>query len=507
MKHLLAILLAVISMTSYAQKDFFTQTDEFMSMYVKDGRVDYAMISEFQLNNVLEAGEAWYNLERTDAERKAYMINRYNLLVIKGVIRRGIPASVQDDGQFFETKEFIHNGEKVSLNILEKEILFKEFPDARLHFALVCGAIGCPPLISEAFRPETLEAQLDAVTTAAMSNLNVIQYGAVSNEISWSAIFDWYAKDFGGSKAARLEWINSFRTSPLPTDARISTIPYDWNLNGMASTNVGTADGDPGQANNAIRYVVSSTIPKGSTETKIFNNLYTQATGDGTTLQNRDNFFTTLITSLYGVSDRFNAGVEIRFRQYTNFAFPASPFENFGGNARNSRSEIATIGPKIRWAPVPKWSNFSIQSALWIPLRNDLEGTAESPYVDWNKPTLFTQIFNDFPLGSSFSLFTELDIFWEDIGREEADFNKFTTPATVILSYFPEPNTTIYALNGFAPTWSPDLDYFYQGGLGAKYQFSRKFEVEALYTYFTNSFLQENNGRAATINFGIRINT
>ena len=103
-------------------------------------------------------------------------------------------------------------------------------------------------------------------------------------------------------------------------------------------------------------------------------------------------------------------------------------------------------------------------------------------------------------------MFTEIDVLIEDIGTADDAFNRVSTPATVILSYFPNPATTIYALNGLSPYWAPELDYFYQAGIGAKYQFSRKFEVEALYTYFTNSFLQDNNGRASTINLGVRIN-
>ncbi|MDP4952731.1 MAG: hypothetical protein NWQ53_03725, partial [Flavobacteriales bacterium] len=242
----------------------------------------------------------------------------------------------------------------------------------------------------------------------------------------------------------------------------------------------------------------------------IFNNLYTQATGDGNQLNSRSNFFTTFLTSLYGVSDRFNAGVELRYRRVSNTGFPASPLTVFEDDARNaSRQSLATIGPKIRWAPVPKWGNFSIQSAFWFPLENDLEGAEGKSYIDWNGFTSWTQIMNDFTIGQSFSVFTEVDFLWEDIGTggENVDLNRISTPVTLIASYFPEPKTTLYLLNGFSPYWSPNLDWFYQVGAGAKYQFSRNFEIEFLYTKFTNSFLLENNGRASTFNFGIRINT
>ncbi|MEM9986383.1 MAG: hypothetical protein AAF804_14920, partial [Bacteroidota bacterium] len=154
--------------------------------------------------------------------------------------------------------------------------------------------------------------------------------------------------------------------------------------------------------------------------------------------------------------------------------------------------------------------NFSIQSALWFPVGNDLEGSETGiTYFDWDGPTFWTQFFNDFTLGRQFSLFTEIDLFWEDIGNSEnGAFNRVSTPVTLIGSFFPNPKTTLYALGGYSPRWAPSagFDYFAQAGLGAKYQFTRQFELEALYTYFTDQNLQRNNGRAATFNFGIRIN-
>ena len=482
---------------------FFERTNQFMSEHITDGQVNYAQMDQVALNILMQEIAKTDHTQMTGNERKAYLINAYNLAVLYSVQMHYPVASVQDVPNFFDTKNLEVNGERISLNELEKEILFPAFPDPRLHFVLVCGAIGCPPIINAAYLPETLEAQLDEQTSKALNRAAFIDLK--EGDLYWSSLFDWYASDFGGNKVERIEWINRFRSEALTTDLKTKVLPYDWILNEKKETVSGIADQS---ANNAIRYVVSSTIPKGTTETKIFNNLYTQATGDGSTLLDRSNFFTTFITSLYGVSDRLNVGLEARYRRVSNTRFGTSLLDVFSTNERTGfRDGFTTIGPKIRWAPVPKWGNFSIQSAFWFPLRDDLEGTDALPYMDWNGATSWTQIFNDFSLGNSFSLFTEVDVLLEDIGSDEDDLNRLSTPVTVIASYFPEPNTTLYVLNGFSPYWKPDLDYFYQAGVGGKYQFSRKFEVELLYTYFTNSFLLENNGRASTFNFGIRINT
>lgn len=509
MKHLLFIFSLLISV-SFSAQDVFLDFDEFFKSYVDEsGGVDYKSITPEALAPLSKALAQYSLVTASPDEEKAFLINAYNFLVIKSVVANAVPPSVQDVPGFFTAKIHEVAGERYSLNGLEKDLLFVKYQDPRLHFVLVCGAISCPPLINKAYRPETLENQLQAQCTSALNKVAFMSFDDAFNTLRWSALFDWYAADFGQKKENIIAWINSYREKPIPADAKTVVMDYDWSLN-TQNTLYGEVSTLVIPPKNSIRYVVSSTIKKGSTETKIFNNLYTQATGDGNQLNSRSNFFTTFLTSLYGVSDRFNAGLELRYRRVSNTGFPASPLTVFEDDAANaSRQSLATIGPKIRWAPVPKWGNFSIQSAFWFPLENDLEGAEGKSYIDWNGFTSWTQIMNDFTIGQSFSVFTEVDFLWEDIGTEgeNVDLNRISTPVTLIASYFPEPKTTLYLLNGFSPYWSPDLDWFYQVGAGAKYQFSRNFEIEFLYTKFTNSFLLENNGRASTFNFGIRINT
>jgi len=257
-----------------------------------------------------------------------------------------------------------------------------------------------------------------------------------------------------------------------------------------------------GSGNNAARYVVSSTIRKGSAEIKIFNNLYSQeAAGE------RSSFFTTSVSALFGATDRINVGFDLRYRRVRyDAAGEASNFDVFSDGGTFSRTAITGFGPKVRIAPFNNLPNFSIQSALWIPLADELEGSDGTRFTDWNNATWFTQVFNDFPIGSNFSIFTELDIVLEDIGGEEDNFNRFSTPVTGIFSYFPTPKATLYGLASYSPFWQEDFDYFYQLGAGAKYQFTPKFEVELLATAFDNKFLNSVNGNAGTVNLGLRFN-
>jgi len=490
-----------------AAVSFFDRADTFFKTYVRNGLVDYALLQQNAADlQPLIQEIAQTDLRQLDANtKKAFYINAYNLLVVQGVLKNYPIASVLKTPNFFDVKQYTVGGKQLSLNELEKEWLLAVYKDPRLHFVLVCGAIGCPPITNFAYRPAQLDAQLEQQTQQALNDSTFIRINEATHAVVISQIFEWYGADFGGSHEKILQSINRYRTAPIPMDYKVTFYEYDWSLNETKPT----LPVDVQKSNNNYRYVVSSVIPKGSTETKIFNNLYTQTTGNRNgDRTERANFFTTFISSLYGLSNRLNVGLELRYRQATYDPLPASPLEVFRfEQSSTSRFGVTTIGPKIRYAPSDKLPNFSIQSAFWLPLRNDWEGSDNRPYLDWNNPTWWTQFFNDFSIGERFALFAEIDALWEDIGnRDQGALNRFSTPVTLIGSYFPTPKTTLYLLTNYSPYWSPERSYFWQAGVGTKYQFTPKFEVEALYTYFTNEFLSDTNGRASTFNVGIRFN-
>lgn len=505
---LAAFLLVAFSSAGASQATFdplfFERVDTFLKEYVEDGKVAYDRLRQNEdLANLVQELAAADVTGETAATQQAFYINAYNLFVIQAASSRYPLASVQEVGGFFDAEKHELSGDKRTLNEIEKDLLLKPFGDSRFHFVLVCGANGCPPITDFAYRPALLEEQLDAQTRQALNDPAFIRVDEAIGTVAISQIFDWYSKDFGGNKAEMIRYVNAFRDTPIPLDYRISYYAYDWTLNvlteGLPSPNR--------NGNNASRYVVSAAISKGTTETKWFNNLYTQQTGDGDGLNQRSTFYTSSLSFLYGVAHRFNVGFDLRYRRVSNEMLPSSPLGVFGQLDEGlDRAGVTTIGPKIRWAPIPAWRNFSVQSAFWFPLGSDLEGNDTQPYIDWNGASWWTQFFNDFPIGSNFSLFTEVDLFWEDIGRNEDDLNRFSTPATVIFSYFPNPKTTLYLLSSYSPYWQEDFDYFAQAGLGAKYQVTPNFELEFLYTAFTNEYLQSINGQAATYNIGVRFN-
>jgi len=509
---ILLFLIVFASQTLFSQKldnSFYSQADKFFKNHVTNGKVDYAKAKTSSTLKTLITRVENTNLSNADdLNKKAFYINAYNLLVINAAAKAYPLGAVTEISGFFDKKKHKVAGQTFTLNNLEKEKLLKATKDARLHFVLVCGAVDCPPIVNFAYTPEKLDMQMETQTRKALNSPNFIKVNG--NKVELSQIFKWYTKDFGGSQKSVIRFINKYRKNILNPSAKFSYYNYNWQLNDH-SAGQSSVSGSTSSAANASRYVVSAAIPKGTFELKVFNNLYTQRdAGVEGILTDRSTFFTSNLSLLYGVTDRFNAGLELKYRRVDYSTLPSSAFDVFKSDNPTgvNRTGITGIALKVRAAPFKDLKGFSLQSTLTFPTSDDLEGTADLPYIDWNGSTFWTQFFYDFDIGTNFSLFTEIDFLIENIGEEPDGGNPFvnrvSTPVSVIFSYFPNPKTTIYALGGFSPYYLSDFDYFAQTGVGLKYQISKSFELETLFTAFTSENLLDTGGKASTINLGAR---
>ena len=92
--------------------------------------------------------------------------------------------------------------------------------DARVHFALNCGAVSCPPI--ETYRPEVLEEQLELATR---SHLAAEVHERDEGVLLVPAFMFWYLGDFEGRAGIRrfLE-----RYGIEAAGRRLRAAPYDW---------------------------------------------------------------------------------------------------------------------------------------------------------------------------------------------------------------------------------------------------------------------------------------
>lgn len=221
-------------------------------------RVDYERLAaapdrDAQLGRVRSALLGVDPATMDDKARLAWAIDTYNFVVIERVVQHlhdgqggARIGSVRDVAGFFDHNAVTVGGKPYSLDAFESAFVFPDrglSPPARnhwrleprAHFALVCGAVGCPALRREAYIPDDLEDQLERATKEALASPAHLRFDPATGAVEQSQIFAWYPKDFG-----MRGWEFLVRYVPPAVKAGIArhaithatgVISWDWSLN------------------------------------------------------------------------------------------------------------------------------------------------------------------------------------------------------------------------------------------------------------------------------------
>jgi len=235
-KTVVCIILTVLAgfcLKANTNATFTDNADAFLKENVVRGYVNYKNIKDnpAELNTLLKQIAPTQLSELSTDEQKAFLINAYNILIIKNVVDLFPIESPLNTKGFFDINTFEVANQKVTLNYLEKEMLYKNFPDARLHFALVCAAIGCPKLLNKAYKTEILEKQLDIQTRKTLNNPKFIQ--VTDEKVLLSEIFKWYEQDFINGDQSMIDFINAYRAMPIEADKKVDYHTYNWQINAL----------------------------------------------------------------------------------------------------------------------------------------------------------------------------------------------------------------------------------------------------------------------------------
>ena len=201
------------------------QMAELHDAFISDDGVDYSALaksSAFSEFERLTLNLHHVNLkELNNDQKKAFFMNIYNAIVIHAFCVNGCPSSILAKVSLFSKASYNIGGLRFSANDIENGILrgnrrppgkfsavFKksdprlafafadEDVDARLHFALNCGAKSCPPI--QVFNGKNIEMALNMAATSFI--LQDLEIDAKNATIRVSKIFQWYAEDFGKGK-------------------------------------------------------------------------------------------------------------------------------------------------------------------------------------------------------------------------------------------------------------------------------------------------------------------
>jgi len=209
--------------------------------YVDQGHVDYRSFKkeEVKLDQYLKVLEKTTTENLSRDEQLAFYVNAYNAWTIK-LILSGYPGikSIKELGSFIKSpwqKKICRIDEDViTLDHIEHNILRPRFKDPRVHFAINCAALSCPPLRSEPYLGSALDRQLD---DAASGFINNPKRNYLSGDTLYvSKIFKWFAEDFNDDVIAFfLKYAKEDMKKELEAkkgNIRIKYLHYDWSLNG-----------------------------------------------------------------------------------------------------------------------------------------------------------------------------------------------------------------------------------------------------------------------------------
>jgi len=204
-----------------------------------DGNVDYASLlqerSKFDEYIKLLENNHPNPMNWSREESMAFWINAYNAFTVQKVLDHYPVSSIKDikGGITFISsiwdQKFINiEGREYDLNNIEQGILRKYYKEPRIHFAVNCASISCPPLANFAFTGDELDDQLDLMTEKFLADTskNVI----TADRLELSKIFNWYKPDFTDGQSLK-EYINQYTDIDISPSAKIKYLPYDWGLN------------------------------------------------------------------------------------------------------------------------------------------------------------------------------------------------------------------------------------------------------------------------------------
>ena len=232
----------------------YSDYEKLLSQFVSEGLVDYAGLkADRNLLDRLVKDLEGADLDSADENQSlAFYINAYNLITLRSIVDAYPVKSIQDIDGVWDEKKWIIAGQKTALNQIEHELIRPVFNDPRVHFALVCAAIGCPHLIPRPYLPDSLDLQLDRAGSAYVLAAEYNRLHAADKTAELSKIFEWYGEDFvdrfhdasifpelSVSQNAALNYIISRYPPDEQEDLRETDFnriifrEYDWSLNEM----------------------------------------------------------------------------------------------------------------------------------------------------------------------------------------------------------------------------------------------------------------------------------
>lgn len=179
----------------------------------------------------------------TDLKKKVFWFNIYNAYI--QLILQEDDTSYEDKSSFFSKKQILIAGVKFSFDDIEHGIIrgskFKyglgyidnpftdetieqlqcDEIDERIHFALNCGAVSCPPI--KIYTLNNFETEIEANTKNFLKAETT--FLKVENKVITTRLFQWYKGDF---ELSVVDYLKKYELIPQWVEPEVEYSEYNW---------------------------------------------------------------------------------------------------------------------------------------------------------------------------------------------------------------------------------------------------------------------------------------
>jgi hypothetical protein len=249
MTRLLSLALLLLALPIHAQQepDYSTWNHLLQTYYDPAHGMAYGQLKAHDAKTLESVKQALGRVNAAALSRKqqlAYWINVYNVNSVATVVESYPVDSIRDVSSdpirrfnVFSKERIPFGGALLSLDNVENDKIRSVFHDPRIHFAINCAAKSCPPIRTEAYVGERVDAQLD---DQVRKFLSTARYGKKGDTLVLhvTKIVDWFGKDFDKWGGGKILFIRRFVAPDKQKliDAAHGNVEleyddYDWALN------------------------------------------------------------------------------------------------------------------------------------------------------------------------------------------------------------------------------------------------------------------------------------
>ncbi len=241
---------------------------DLLRTHIVGARVDYAKLqqSRAQLDKVVDDVGKVTAVQFDDwspAQQIAYWINAYNAFTLQVIVEHyPIKGSLlswlsltprnsikQIDGAWTK-RRWRAAGAEMTLDEIEHKTLRANYDEPRIHFAVNCASVSCPPIRRDPYTAEHLDRQLILAARDYLASELGLQVDGSTLRVS--SLFNWYGEDFINQFSHLVAATGSVKNDAILSviakygppnasrlaqsgSARIRFLKYDWSLNDIAA--------------------------------------------------------------------------------------------------------------------------------------------------------------------------------------------------------------------------------------------------------------------------------